>query len=40
MIDQLCNAVTVHYGTFNISWNETQVGITAEAPCTGHGLNG
>ena len=38
--DQLCNSVTVNYNGFNITWNETQVGITVEASCTGHGLNG
>ena len=38
--DQFCNPVTVNYSRFNITWNETQVGITVEASCTGHGLNG
>ena len=37
---QFCNPVTVKYSGFNITWNKTQVGITVEAPCTGHGLNG
>ena len=39
-IDQLCNPVTVNYTRFNVTWNETLVGVTVEAPCTGHGLNG
>ena len=39
-LDQLCDPVTVDYTGFSITWNETQAGITAEAPCTGHGLNG
>ena len=37
---QFCNPVTVSYGGFNITWNGTQSGITVEAPCTGHGLDG
>jgi len=32
--------VTVYYTGFNVTWNETLVGITVEAPCTGTGLNG
>ena len=39
-IDQYCDAVTVNYSGFNITWNATLVGITVEAPCTGYGLNG
>ena len=39
-LDQLCDPVTVNYTGFSITWNETQAGITAEALCTGHGLNG
>lgn len=39
-IDQLCNPVTVNYTGFNVTWNETLVGVTVEAACTGHGLNG
>ena len=37
---QFCDPVTVNYSGFNITWNATQVGITVEVPCTGHGLNG
>ena len=40
LTDQFCNPVTVNYSGFNVIWNETQVGITVEAPCTGHNLNG
>ena len=39
-LDQFCNPVTVDYNGFNITWNETQSGITVEAPCTRDGLNG
>ena len=28
------------YDGFNITWNRTQSGITVEALCTGHGLDG
>ena len=38
--DQVCNPVTVNYNGFNVTWKETQVGSTLEAPCTGYGLNG
>ena len=37
---QFCNPVTVDYNGFNITWNETQSGITVETLCTGDGLNG
>lgn len=39
-VDRFCNPVIVNYSGFNVTWNETQAGITVEAPCTGHGLNG
>ena len=39
-VDQYCNPVIANYSGFNVTWNETQAGITVEAPCTGHGLNG
>ena len=39
-LDQYCDAVTVNYSGFNITWNATLVGITVEAHCTGYGLNG
>ena len=35
-----CNPVTVMYTGFNITWNETQVGDTVEASCTGDDLAG
>jgi len=38
--DQFCQPVTVSYNGFNVTWNETLVGVTVEAPCTGPGLNG
>ena len=28
------------YTGFNITWNETLSGVTVEAPCIGHNLNG
>ena len=40
LLDQSCNPVTVNYDGFDITWNETLVGVTVEAPCTGHRLNG
>ena len=39
-LDQFCNPVIVNYSGFNVTWSETQAGITVEVPCTGHGLNG
>ena len=30
----------MNYTGFNVTWNETLVGVTVEAPCTGPGLNG
>ena len=30
----------VSYMGFNVTWNETLVGITVEVPCAGAGLNG
>ena len=39
-LEQFCNPVTVSYNGFNITWNETKVGVTMEAPCTGPGLKG
>ena len=40
-VERFCNSVTVSYTGlgFNITWNETLIGITVEAPCTGPGLN-
>ena len=38
--DRFCSPVTVNYSGFNVTWNETLVGVTVEAPCTGPGLNG
>jgi len=38
--EQFCNAVTVSYTGFTITWNMTSVGITAEAPCSGFGIEG
>ena len=40
LLDQFCDPITVNYSGFNITWNTTQVGITVEVPCAGHGLNG
>lgn len=39
-LDQSCQSVTVDYQGFDITWNETVVGVTVKAPCTGTGLNG
>ncbi|XP_065909246.1 uncharacterized protein [Dysidea avara] len=39
-LNQFCNPVTVNYTGFNVTWNETLVGVTVEAPCTAPGLNG
>ena len=39
-LERFCNPVTVSYNGFNITWNETQVGVTVAAACTGPGLNG
>ena len=30
----------MNYTGFSVTWNETLVGVTVEAPCTGSGLNG
>ena len=38
--DRYCNQVSVRYSGFNVTWNETLVGVTVEASCTGPGLNG
>ena len=40
ILDQSCNPVTISYNGFNVTWNKTQVGVTAVAPCTGAGLSG
>ena len=32
--------MTVEYSGFSITWNETLIGDTVDAPCTGTGLNG
>ena len=32
--------MTVSYTGFTITWNMTSVGITAEAPCSGVGIEG
>ena len=32
--------MTVKYSGFSITWNETLIGDTVDAPCTGTGLNG
>ena len=40
LLEQYCDPVTVSYDGFNITWNETLVGITVVAPCTGPGLSG
>ena len=42
LLDQSCNAITEEYTDhgFSITWNETLVGVTVEAACTGTGLNG
>ena len=40
LLEQYCDPVIVSYDGFNITWNETLVGITAVAPCTGSGLSG
>ena len=42
LLDQSCDAVTEEYSDhgFSITWNETLVGVTAEAACTGAGLSG
>jgi len=40
-VDKICNPITVVYDAgFNITWKETQVGVTVEAPCRGPKLNG
>ena len=38
--DQSCNSIMVSYTGFSITWNETLVGATVEAACTGPDLNG
>ena len=40
LLGQSCPSVTVDYGGFSITWNETLAGVTVEAPCTGDGLDG
>ncbi|XP_065905683.1 latrophilin-like protein LAT-2 isoform X2 [Dysidea avara] len=40
ILNQFCYPVTVNYTGFNVTWNETLVGVTVETPCTGPGLNG
>ena len=40
LLDQSCPSVTVNYGGFSITWNETLAGVTVEAPCTGDDLDG
>ena len=40
VLEIYCNPVNVSYIGFTISWNETAVGVTVEAPCTGPGLSG
>ena len=40
LLDRYCNPITVPYTGFSVIWNETLVGSTVEAPCTGRGLNG
>ena len=40
LLDQSCSTVTVEYTGFNITWNKTLAGVTAEASCTGDNLNG
>ena len=40
LLEQYCDPVIVSYDGFNITWNETLVGITVVAPCTGPGLSG
>ena len=39
-LDESCSSEEMEYNGFTIIWNETQVGVTVEAPCTGPGLNG
>ena len=39
-VDLSCNPATIMYNGFNVTWNETKVGVTAVAPCTGPGLAG
>ena len=40
LLDEYCHRVIVKYTGFSITWNETLVGDTVEAPCSGTGLNG
>ena len=38
--DRYCNQVSVSYSGFNVTWNETLVGVIVEESCTGPGLSG